>query len=142
MNVGASPVPTSPVSHSGRSLVPTSQLDISHHDQAQLPRPIMHLGHGIVLTLTAAAAANFKFKLTPMMARNLNLSSESRLVTANSCASGMPVLCLPVTRTLRLTVTVPWSLSDPSHYTLGTRAVRPAGLRLRLSIRWYIGDGA
>ena len=31
MNIGASPVPTSPVSHSGRSLVPASQLDMSHH---------------------------------------------------------------------------------------------------------------
>jgi hypothetical protein len=31
MNIGALPVPTSPVSQTGRSLVPASQLDISHH---------------------------------------------------------------------------------------------------------------
>ena len=36
MNIGASPVPTSPVSHSGRSLVPASQLDISHHVSEEL----------------------------------------------------------------------------------------------------------
>jgi hypothetical protein len=57
MNIGASPVPTSPVSHSGRSLVPTSQLDtgISHHvseDLVPVQTPLENAPNALAATLT------------------------------------------------------------------------------------------
>jgi hypothetical protein len=61
MNIGASPVPTSPVSQpdseTGRSLVPASQLDMSHHVSEELV-PIQTLldnapnGHRQMVTLS------------------------------------------------------------------------------------------
>jgi hypothetical protein len=55
MNIGTSPVPTSPVSHSGRSLVPTSQLDISHHvseDLVPVQTPLDNAPNALAATPT------------------------------------------------------------------------------------------
>ena len=55
MNIGASPVPTSPLSQTGRSLVPTSQLDMSHHVSEELvpvPTPLDNAPNALAATPT------------------------------------------------------------------------------------------